>query len=86
MVGDDSSFEREAISLAELPSPRSKLVYIYLHTVNGATIEELHDDLGMQYLELYSVLRVLREGNRRSERPERLHSMSSAETRNRSRR
>ncbi|GAA0199757.1 helix-turn-helix domain-containing protein [Haladaptatus pallidirubidus] len=48
-------------SVATLPSPRTKLVYLYLHVVGGATVEELHEALGIQYLELYSALRVLRE-------------------------
>ncbi|WP_266077135.1 helix-turn-helix domain-containing protein [Haladaptatus caseinilyticus] len=57
MIGHDAGFG----PLVNLPSPRTKLVYLYLHVANGATIEELHEVLGMQYLELYSALRVLRE-------------------------
>ncbi|WP_227373545.1 helix-turn-helix domain-containing protein [Haladaptatus halobius] len=47
--------------LVELASPRTKLVYLYLNIVEKATVEELHEALGIRYMELYSTLRVLRE-------------------------
>ncbi|WP_049970661.1 helix-turn-helix domain-containing protein [Haladaptatus cibarius] len=61
MVGDDARFRQRFAPVAKLPSPRTKLVYLYLHVADGATVEELHEALGIQYLELYSALRVLRE-------------------------
>ncbi|WP_435153734.1 helix-turn-helix domain-containing protein [Haladaptatus sp. DFWS20] len=61
MIGHDAGFGRGFAPIVELPSPRTKLVYLYLHVANGATVEELHEALGIQYLELYSALRVLRE-------------------------
>lgn len=63
MVGDDVPFGHEAVPIGELPSPRTKLVYLYLRAADGATVEELHDALGIRYLELYGTLRVLRERN-----------------------
>jgi hypothetical protein len=42
--------------LVELASPRTKLVYLYLNIVEKATVEELHEALGIRYTELYSTL------------------------------
>ncbi|KZN26486.1 hypothetical protein A4G99_20790 [Haladaptatus sp. R4] len=61
MIEDGVVFELEAPPLTELPSPRTKLVYLYLFVVGRATVETIHDALGIGYLELYSSLRILRE-------------------------
>lgn len=42
-----------------LRSSRAKLVYLYLHTVGGARLEELEDTLGMGTLALFPILGVL---------------------------
>jgi predicted transcriptional regulator len=44
----------------ELSSPRSKLVYLFLSTREGATVEELGEGLDMKKLALFSVLKALR--------------------------
>jgi sugar-specific transcriptional regulator TrmB len=41
-------------------SPRGKLVYLYLATAESATLEELHDELDVPRITLYSVLKTLR--------------------------
>lgn len=43
----------------DLQSPRSKLVYLYLDTNDGATLEELERDLDMPKISLLSVLNEL---------------------------
>lgn len=45
----------------EISSPSAKLVYLYLQTENGATVEELGDGLEMKKLSLFSVLKTLRQ-------------------------
>lgn len=45
----------------DLNSPRAKLVYLYLSTHDGATIEELGENLSMKKITLYSILKTLRE-------------------------
>ena len=45
----------------ELNSPRAKLVYLYLSTHEGATIEELGERLEMKKITLYSILKTLRK-------------------------
>jgi DNA-binding IclR family transcriptional regulator len=45
----------------ELNSPRAKLVFLYLSTHEGATIEELGERLGMKKITLYSILKTLRK-------------------------
>ena len=45
---------------AELDSPCSKLVYLYLATHDGATVNELNEGLDVRKLTLFSVLRSLR--------------------------
>lgn len=45
----------------ELTSPRSKLVYFYLHVHGEATVSQLADSLDMGHMTLYSALRTLRE-------------------------
>ena len=47
----------------ELNSSCSKLVYLYLQSHGGATVDELKADLDMQLLTLYGVLRRLREAD-----------------------
>ncbi len=61
MDADDVRFGGGLTPIVELPSPRTKLVFLYLSVAGEATVEELHEALGIQYLELYSALRVLRE-------------------------
>lgn len=46
---------------SDLNSPRAKLVYLYLSTHDGATVEELGENLGMKKITLYSILKTLRE-------------------------
>lgn len=41
-------------------SPRGKLVYLYLATRESATLDELHDELDVPRITLYSVLKTLR--------------------------
>jgi Mn-dependent DtxR family transcriptional regulator len=45
----------------DVESPRGKLVYLYLETVGGASLDELADGLDVQRITLYSVLKTLRE-------------------------
>ena len=45
----------------DVESPRGKLVYLYLDTVDGASLEELVDGLDVQRITLYSVLKTLQE-------------------------
>lgn len=45
---------------AEL-SAKSKLVYFYLHTVDGCHVDELQDGLGLKQISLYPVLESLTE-------------------------
>lgn len=45
----------------DVESPRGKLVYLYLDTVEGANLDELVDGLDVQRITLYSVLKTLRE-------------------------
>ncbi|MFB6071647.1 MAG: helix-turn-helix domain-containing protein [Halobacterium sp.] len=40
-------------------SPRGKLVYLSLATRDSASVEELHGDLGVPRITLYSVLKTL---------------------------
>lgn len=47
----------------DLVSAETKLVYLYLATRNGATVEDLHESLGMKKLALYPVLGSLLERN-----------------------
>lgn len=42
-----------------LDSPRTKLVYLYLATGGGGTVEEVRDDLGIELISLYPVLNTL---------------------------
>ncbi|WP_276245393.1 helix-turn-helix domain-containing protein [Haladaptatus sp. YSMS36] len=44
---------------AQLASPRAKLVYLYLRTEQEATIDDLHEALGMAHISLYPILRKL---------------------------
>lgn len=45
----------------DVESPRGKLVYLYLDTVGGASLDELVDGLDVQRITLYSVLKTLQE-------------------------
>lgn len=45
----------------DVESPRGKLVYLYLDTRDGASLDELVDGLDVQRITLYSVLKTLRE-------------------------
>ena len=42
-----------------LDSPQSKLVYLYLATVEAETVEEVRDALGINLISLYPVLNTL---------------------------
>ncbi|MFB6123893.1 MAG: helix-turn-helix domain-containing protein [Haloferacaceae archaeon] len=46
---------------AELVSAESKLVYLFLESTDGATIDDLHESLGMKKITIYPVLDSLRE-------------------------
>ena len=46
---------------ADIESPRAKLVYLYLSTHDGATVDELRANLGMKKIALYSILKTLRD-------------------------
>lgn len=52
------------MSIRQLPtnveSPRGKLVYLYLSTQESATLDELHEELDVPRITLYSVLKTLR--------------------------
>lgn len=45
----------------ELVSPRAKLVYLYLATAQGATLDELQTGLDLPKIALYTIIRTLRE-------------------------
>lgn len=45
----------------DLRSPRAKLVYLYLKTSRGATVQELQDALNLKKITLYSLLQTLTE-------------------------
>ncbi|WP_227354056.1 helix-turn-helix domain-containing protein [Haladaptatus salinisoli] len=45
----------------ELVSPRAKLVYLYLATAQGATLDELQAGLDLPKIALYTIVRTLRE-------------------------
>ncbi|WP_458190468.1 helix-turn-helix domain-containing protein [Haladaptatus sp. NG-WS-4] len=45
----------------ELVSPRAKLVYLYLETTRGATLDELQNGLDLPKIALYTIVRTLRE-------------------------
>ncbi|MFB6218684.1 MAG: MarR family transcriptional regulator [Halobacteriaceae archaeon] len=40
----------------DLASPRAKLVYLYLTTARGGSVDELHDSLGLSRLDLLGIL------------------------------
>ena len=42
-----------------IESPQAKLVYLYLDATPGATVDELHERLGLQRLSLFPVLETL---------------------------
>lgn len=46
---------------ADVESPRGKLVYLYIDTVGGASLDELVDGLDVQRITLYSILKTLQE-------------------------
>ncbi|GAB6860806.1 MarR family transcriptional regulator [Haloplanus litoreus] len=43
----------------ELSSAESKLVYVFLAATDGATVEELHEALGLRKITLFPVLSTL---------------------------
>lgn len=56
----DSDADHAAITIPiELDSSGSKLVYLYLRTVDEATIEELQTALDLRQLSLFPVLQTL---------------------------
>lgn len=59
---DSTDADRIAIDVPEgLMSAESKLVYIFLATSNGATVDELTDALEISKISLFPVLRTLTE-------------------------
>lgn len=46
---------------ADLESPRAKLIYLYLQSAEGATIEELRDALDIPLITLLPTVDVLHE-------------------------
>jgi DNA-binding MarR family transcriptional regulator len=46
----------------DIGSPSAKLVYLYLDTVDGGTVEDLHEALGMRRMDLFGVLDSLSAG------------------------
>lgn len=47
----------------ELESSRSKLVYLYLQVNEGATIDEIKENLNVQLITLYGILKRLHQNN-----------------------
>lgn len=45
----------------DLESPRAKLIYLYLQTAEGATVEELRDALDIPLITLLPTVDVLHE-------------------------
>lgn len=45
----------------ELSAPEAKLVYLYLQTADGPTVDELYRNLDVPKLSLFPVLDTLRE-------------------------
>ena len=45
----------------ELATSEAKLVYLYVQTADGPTVDDLYRDLGLPKLSLYPVLATLRE-------------------------
>jgi len=45
----------------ELESAEAKLVYLSLKTAEGASVDELRDNVGLSKLTLHSILRTLRD-------------------------
>ena len=57
----DGQLESTVPALDELESPRAKLVYLYVTTTDGATIERLCDDLDVKKGTVLSITGTLRE-------------------------
>ena len=53
--------DRPVVLPNQLVSPRAKLVYLYLVTVDGANLDELHETLREPLLSLYKILTALIE-------------------------
>ncbi|MFB6108805.1 MAG: TrmB family transcriptional regulator [Haloplanus sp.] len=45
----------------DLNSPESKLVYLFLTASGGATVDDLHESLGIRKISLFPVLDTLTE-------------------------
>ncbi|WP_433623680.1 TrmB family transcriptional regulator [Halomicrococcus sp. NG-SE-24] len=45
----------------DIGSPRAKLVYLYLATTRGATVDELQSGLDLPKITLFTIVRTLRE-------------------------
>lgn len=67
MSGDRLTWDEPDDLPDELDASETKLVYLYLATTGGATVDELHDTLGKKRLELLSILDLL-EGEELVER------------------
>ncbi len=59
---ESKSRHRTAVPIPdEIESPRAKLVYLYVTTRDGSTVERLREDLGMRTGTALSMLRTLQE-------------------------
>jgi DNA-binding MarR family transcriptional regulator len=60
-----SSMEPPSVDLAAVPdgieSPRAKLVYVYCSITDGATTDQLCDNLSMTRLTLYPIIESLED-------------------------
>lgn len=61
MSTTEPTFEQRSATTipSEIDSTGSKLVYLYLHTVEQATVEELQNSLRMKQLALFPYLETL---------------------------
>ncbi len=58
---DSTGFDLETTQLADLESPRAKLVYLYLSATGGATLEELRSQLDLSMGTALVMTRTLRD-------------------------
>ncbi|WP_423751343.1 helix-turn-helix domain-containing protein [Salinirarus marinus] len=60
MSATESTRTQSRTPPAELVSAESKLVYFYLRSCESATVDDLHESLGMKKITIYPVLDSLR--------------------------
>lgn len=58
---DDTSYQVSGSLPQEITSPQAKLVYLYLHLSNGATVGELERTLALKKITILSILDSLAE-------------------------